>query len=287
MNASERHLSERAIGQLPLSVGTALAIESAIGIHPEIKVNEPPIKHYTEFWVNLKTLYRNMMGSLQGDAHNFVLGGAVGEEIRHEMDRIDSIIGDEFNVDVIYYVCNYDHLAQEYPNARIRVDTTPKQKFFTRTMTEALKYVIVSEQPPPHMNIESRVRVFSKTIKPKKSVKTLMLTHIPLDLCSAKHFGELTLLESYTGVIKEKAQWYTKYLNGKELTHVPFREDLLQVFGDHEMFSPYPIENRRELLEVAEKYKWTSLTTLDKMRYSIDQLKNPYFKAKLKAMLIP
>lgn len=287
MNASERHLSERTTGQLPLSVGTSLAIESAIGIHPEIQVNEPPIKHYTEFWVNLKTLYRNMMGSLQADAHNFVLGGAVGEEIRHEMDRIDSIIGDEFNVDVIYYVCNYDHLEQDYPNARIRVDTTPKQKFFTRTMIDALKYIIVSEQPPPHMNMESRVRVFNKTIRPKKSVKTLILTHIPLDLCSAKHFGELTLLESHTGAFKEKAQWYTKYLNGKDLAHIPFREDLLQIFGDHELFSPYPIEQRRELLEVAEKYKWTSLTTLDKMRYSIDQLKNPYFKAKLKAMLIP
>jgi hypothetical protein len=287
MSVSERHLSERTIGQLPLSVGTSLAIESALGIHPDIKVNAPPIRQYTEFWVNLKTLYRNMVGSLQADAMNQVLGVPVGEEIRHEMDRIDSMIGDEYNVKVVYYACNYNHLQQKYPNARIRMDTTAKQKLYTKTMMDALQHLILAEQPPAHLKIESRVRVFNTTLKPTVSVKTMILTHVPLDLCSAKHFGELTLLESHTGAIKEKAQWYTKYLQGKDLTRMPFREDLLQIFGDHEMFHPYPIEQRRELMEVAEKYKWTSLTTIDKLRYSIEQLKNPYFKAKLKAMLVP
>lgn len=287
MSASERHLSERTIGQLPLSVATSLAIESALGIHPEIQVTEAPIKHYTEFWVNLKTLYRNMVGSLQPDALNMVLGVPMGEEIRSEMDRIDSVIGDEYGVKVVYYACNYNHLQTSHPNARLRMDTTAKQKLFTKTMIDALQHVITAEQPPAHLKIESRVRVFDREIKPKTSVKTLILTHVPLDLCSAKHFGELTLLESHTGAIKEKAQWYTKYLNGKDLARIPFREDLLQIFGDNETFHPYPIEQRRELLEVAENYKWTSLTTLDKIRYSIEQLKNPYFKAKLRAMLIP
>ena len=287
MSASTRLLSERATGQYPLSIATSLAIESALGIHPEIQVNKPPIQNYVEFWVNLKTLFRNMMGAMEGDGPQLVVGIPVAEELQLEMDRIDSIVAGDSDCKVVYYACNYDRLQQRFPNARIRVDSTPKQQIRTKTMTEALQHLINSEKPPEHTKQESRVRVFNLDLKPTVSVKTLIMTHVPLDLCSEKHFGELTLLESYTGAIKERAQWYTKYQNGKELTRVPFRQDLLQIFGDHELFHPYPIENRRDLLEVVDKYQWTSLTTTEKVRYCVDQLKNPYFKAKLKSMLVP
>lgn len=287
MSASTRHLSERTIGQYPISVGTSLAIESAMGIHPEIEAKSPPIKQYQELWINLKTLYRNLMGSLQGDAAQLVLGVPVGDELQLEMDRIDSIIASESDCHVIYYVCNYTRMEQRFPNARIRVDSTPRQKQFTQTMKEAIQHLLLLETPQANQPHAGRVKVFDVTLKPTRHAKTLILTHVPLDLCSAKHFGELSLLESHTGAIKEKAQWYSKYHNGKELARIPFREDLLQVFGDHELFHPYPIENRRQLIAVAEKYNWTPLTTSEKIRYTIDTLLNPYFKEKLKAMLVP
>jgi len=287
MSASTRHLSERTIGQYPISVGTSLAIESAMGIHPEIEVKFQPIKQYGEFWINLKTLYRNMMGSLQADAAQLVLGVPVGDELQLEMDRIDSIIASESDCQVIYYVCNYTRMDQRYPHARIRVDSTPRQKQFTQTMKEAIQHLLMLETKPAGQQHESRMKVFDVTLKPTERTKTLILTHVPLDLCSYKHFGELALLESHTGAIKEKAQWYTKYLNGKELARIPFREDLLQVFGDHELFHPYPIENRKQLIAVAEKYSWTPLTTTEKIRYTLDFLLNPYLKEKLRAMLVP
>lgn len=287
MSASTRHLSERTTGQYPLSVATSLAIESAMGIHPEIEVKVAPIKQYAELWINLKTLYRNMMGALQGDAAQLVLGIPVGDEMQLEMDRIDSIIASEADCKVQYYVCNYSRMEQRFPNASIRVDSTARQKQFTRTMKEAIQHLLMLETHPADQQHASRVKVFDVTLKPVRKVKTLMLTHVPLDLCSEKHFGELALLESHTGAIKEKAQWYTKYQNGKDLARIPFREDLLQIFGDHELFHPYPIENRRQLLAIADKYNWTPLTTTEKIRYTIDFLLNPYLKEKLKSMLVP
>jgi hypothetical protein len=52
------------------------------------------------------------------------------------------------------------------------------------------------------------------------------------------------------------------------------------------MFHPYPVEQRRELLEVANKYKWTILSTTEMIKYSINTISNPYFREKLKAMLV-
>ena len=94
------------------------------------------------------------------------------------------------------------------------------------------------------------------------------------------------MLESYTGQIKERSKWYTKYYQGKDLFRIPFREDLLQVFGDAELFKPFPKANRDELVEIAEKRSWTSVTTRDKIKNDIDLIKDPFFKKVLKEILI-
>jgi hypothetical protein len=51
----------------------------------------------------------------------------------------------------------------------------------------------------------------------------------------------------------------------------------LQVFGDGPVFfSPMPIKIRKALLEVAEDYKWTAVTTKDKMIYGIKQMRDHF-----------
>jgi hypothetical protein len=95
----------------------------------------------------------------------------------------------------------------------------------------------------------------------------------------------LVLLESHTGKIKPRGQWYTKYLNGKDLVQIPFNEGFLQVFGDSETFRPMDIRFRRAILEIAERYKWTAVSTLEKLNYGIDQLKNPYYKEVLRKIV--
>lgn len=286
MSASIRLLAERMTGQFPVSIATSLALEAGLGIHPEIESKTVRFSEYNEFWVNLRTVYRNMMGAMEGDASSMVLGQFVAEEMQREMDRIQDIVAPAMKGRVVFYVSNYKDVEKKYPNARIRVDNTQKQKIFRKTMTDAIQHLLFLEKPPAHTKEVSRIKVFDLALKPEVQLKTLILTHIPYDLLSAKHFGSLDLLESHTGHIKGRAQWYTKYYNGKELLKIPFREDLIQVFGDNELFHPYPIEQRKELLEVANKYNWSSLTTTEKIRYGIDMIRNPYFVAKLRAMMV-
>jgi hypothetical protein len=226
------------------------------------------------------------MGALEGEGPASVTGPYVAEELVQEMDRIDAIIQDgNPGCKVKYYLNNYRNIERVYPHARIREDSTAKQKIFTQTLIMALKHLIKLEIPEG-AHEGARMIVTDLRLRPKVQVHTCILTHYPIDLCSAKHFGSLVLLESHTGAFKEKAQWHLKYFHGKELTKIPFREDLLQVFGDNIMFHPYPVEQRRELLEVANKYKWTILSTTEMIKYSINTISNPYFREKLKAMLV-
>jgi hypothetical protein len=280
VSASSRLISERAVGQYPISIATSLALESLTGVHPEIYSETPPVKDYDELWINLKTLFRNLLGAMEGDGAKLVLGAAVSDELQQEMTRVEEIVA-EFNPSckVWFYVSNYKDLERKYPKARVRRDTTENQKHYTRVMHDALQKLLLAESP-------DRTLVFDLKLKPKTQRKVLILTHYAFDLCSAEHFGSMTLIESHTGVLKDKAQWYSKYLNGKQLTTIPFREDMLQIFGDNELFHPFPIRERQEILEVAKQYKWTVLSTTDRIRFSIEALRNKYFLAILKSMLV-
>ena len=121
------------------------------------------------------------------------------------------------------------------------------------------------------------VKRYTLKILDVEARKALILTHFAYDLL-AKGFSSLHLLESHTGTIKNKFMWYTKYLNGKELSSIPFREDMLQIFGDNEHFRPWPIKARRQVLELAAKYNWSQVTQNDKVRYGFGQIVDPYLR---------
>jgi hypothetical protein len=130
------------------------------------------------------------------------------------------------------------------------------------------------------------IQLFKLKIEPKHYPSAMMLTHYAYDLVNYRDFNKLVLLESHTGAIKERAQWYSKYYNGRELAMIPFREDFLQVFGDNEHFRPMDIRLRKDLIEIAIQYKWSSISTTDKILYGINQMKNPYYKEILKDILV-
>lgn len=66
---------------------------------------------------------------------------------------------------------------------------------------------------------------------------------------------------------------------------MPFREDLLQIFGDNEHFRPGDPKVRKELLEIAKKYNWTAVTTFDKLMYGIEKMQNPYAVAVMREIM--
>lgn len=273
-------VAARVIGQYPISIATSLAIEAACGIHLEIIVDKAPILAYQELWINIRTLYRNIMGSLDKDTLLGVVPINLADALGQEMDTIVSIIGDVTNgkTKVIYYVSNYKDIETKYKVGVIRRDNTDKQKEYTEIQTQTIKLLLKAHP--------DNILVFDLKLKSDKQVKTLLLSHYPYDLLSSKSFGSLSLLESHTGSIKEKSQWYSKYYNGKDLVRIPFREDFIQVFGDKETFRPMNNEVRNQIIELAEKYKWSSITTHDKILYSVNTLKDHYFRKILLSILV-
>ena len=268
----EQAIATRVLGQYPISVATSLAFESACGIHPEIMVTKPPLLEFTQLWVNVRTLFRNFLGALDKDTVKGVSPPECAEAIAAEMTQISEIIR-EASADrcqVVFYLSDYTGMERKYPHAVLRMDNTVIQKEYTVLQKQSLEQLL--KMLPP-----GEVKLFELKLQPPPGTpKAMILTHYAYDLLSHKEFAELVLLESHTGRIKRRAQWYTKYHNGKELTMFPFHEGLMQVFGDSETFRSGDSKLRKDLIEIATKYQWTALTSREKMMYGIDQMVNPY-----------
>ena len=274
-------IARRAIGQFPISIATSLALEAACGIYPDREVDKAPILEYEELWINLKTLYRNFMGSLDKDTANGVFPQNIAETVSEEMEHIKNITNEysKGRTTVIFYVSNYANMESVYKLVGvIRKDNTDKQKEFTAIGNQTIEILLKSH--------EGGVLVFERKLKPKHKKTVLILTHIPYDLLSHHSFTKLVLLESHTGKIKSQSEWYTKYLNGNELSMIPFREDFIQVFGDKETFRPFDLSVRVELIEIATKYHWSAITTRDKLAYGIGTMKNLYARELLRNILV-
>jgi hypothetical protein len=84
------------------------------------------------------------------------------------------------------------------------------------------------------------------------------------------------LLESHTGALKRKDKWHTKYVNGNDLPFIPFSERLLPVFGDSELFYPAKSDVREAIIGIAKKHNWTSITTDERILFSIKSLNNQF-----------
>jgi hypothetical protein len=267
----------RTLGVLPLSVPTALAIERLCGIHPDFpnEFHQPPVKAYKELWVNLRTLYRNCLGSMSKDIADRISSTEIAQIVYEEMaiipDMLQHHVG--YPVKVTYYFSKLNQLERKYPEAELRKDSTPKQHHNHQRLLEVMK-ILVAE-------CRDQFLVFDD-LPPGVAVKTLILTHVAYDLLAEKHFGELHLIESHTGKIKNRALWYTKMYEGKLLAQIPFTEELLQIFGDLETFSPLDHRMRKAILQIAEKRNWNAMTTRARILDNLNELPNPAHLLKVK-----
>lgn len=273
-------VASRVVGQYPLSVATSLAIESACGIHPDLPVDRAPLVDYPELWVNVRTLFRNLVGAIEKEALKRVTPQGLAEALAYETEILKQLIDSESHqrTKVHYYVSNYN-IEHLYRFGVIRRDNTPRQKEYTAIQTKTLEYLFKLLGP-------QAIQVFDAKLKTQHAPRALLLTHYAYDLLSSREFSHLTLLESHTGAIKERAQWYTKYYQGKALSMIPFREDFIQIFGDNETFRPGDPDLRKAIIDIATKYRWTAVTTREKIVYGINQLQNPYYKATLRDILV-
>lgn len=270
--------SERAVGYFPLSIATSLALEGAIGIHPDTPVGPKVLKDFNGHWVNVKTLFRNYYEAIGKENIPDVKIVDLIDSFRRELDVYMELSAEqgEHKFKTVLYCPDYIGLEQRFPHAIMRVDSTPNQVLFNKSLATVLGQVIKSD--------ENLIKLYPTRITDPQNSNTLMLTHFPYDL-TTKVFDNLSLLESHTGAIKDKSRWYTKFYNGKELAMIPFHEGFLSVFGDKQLFRPIGSTYRSTLVELGKKYNWSFATSRDKVIFGLDSLKDRYLAETLKKYL--
>lgn len=271
MNSS----SERILGQYPLSIATSLAIEGIMGVHPDNPVGKHALQDFDTVWVNLKTLYRNFYNAHDKEFVDKISAEEQALYLSQEMDSLKTVVSSESDkrTKVRFYLPDYDKVSRRYRHALMRVDHTPKQLAFANAMVAVIKLILEHRK--------DEIMLTSDVIVDQIGGRVLMITHYPLDL-TTRAFNVVALLESHTGIVKTREMWYTKYYNGKELVGIPFTAALLSIFGDNDMFRPMPIQYRRTLIELSEKYHWNFLTTKDKILYGLSTLKDKMLSEQLR-----
>lgn len=278
-------LNNRTTGHFPVSIATSLAIEGAFGIHPDHPVLKAPILKYNSLWINCRTLFRNLIGSLEKDSIDKITVRELTIVLNEEMSFIRNIISEMTNntVGVVFYYPNYNKIEFSFKYGVVRMDNTDRQKELTTLHNQTIKNLLDKDKDDKIHGI--KIFNISLSTNGDSNVEALLISHYAIDLLSANEFKKLSLLESHTGVIKEKAMWYTKFYNGAELNQIPFIKCFLIIFGDDTTFRPYARSLRMDILEVAKKYNWSSVSTRAKIIYGISSMKNPYAREVLLDML--
>lgn len=270
---------ERELGTLEISFGTSLALEGAMGVHPDRPLNIKPIDGVKFLWVNVSTLLRNIYGSLNKTQKDVILADDLLEFMLYEISVVDGYVTSETKgaVKTIFYRNKHDKLSKYLPNVNLKKVTTTKQQTYKN-----LHDIVLDEMPSLLDGID--YREYDVTLK--GSAKAMMLTHSPVDLLSYMNFSSLALLESRTGKVKAKNTWCTK-LGSKFSENMPFNGFTLQVFGDGgDSVAGLGLKCRREVVSMAERDRWTPVTTPGRIKMSVDKVEDPQVKESLLEALV-
>lgn len=270
----------------PISIGTSLALESIFRpqqapYDPQRKIPQHiNLRNYHTFWVNVTTLYRNMVGALNKDVYKTASAEEVCATLEGEIETINLLFQNEGqNVcKPEYYYGTYEDLKSEKaPGFGLREASTLSQKHY-QGLCEATLKLLEKRTDALHR--------FKGPVRPARRDNALILTHQPYDLVEWGRFSSLELLESNTGVLKKRSLWNTKYnpMSGQSFSHLPFNRKLLLIFGDRYLIKPI-IPLRKLVLDVAESSKWTPATTEEKVKFDFERaVRDPYAAAVFKAL---
>ena len=276
-------LARRTTGGFALSIGTSLAFESLFEARQapydadRIIPQKIDVRHYNEIWINLATLFRNIVGALE-DKNDYpkLSPWDLAHAVVFEIEMIISLMQNEGHglCKPIFYYCEYNSLyKRHFPSAvRFREDRTDGQRHNTYTLTKTMTSLFDNIQGGEVYKLDSE-------LIPKKPSNAIILSHMPYDLLSHGNFKRLELLESHTGKLKGRNLWYSKFysVGQEQLNTLPFIRQFLFLFGDHVMFQPTDIRFRKLLLEISRNRRWTPLTTESKVRLDLDvELKERY-----------
>lgn len=269
-------------GQYGISIGTSQALEGIFGVHEQIdypKGDKMPYKRFNNVVINLRTLLRNLVASVNSQHHELITADVALTLVIDEMRIIHQVVvaTSHRKLKLFWYAEMYpiEQLKSKYPAAMVKRPKTPKQIVYDQLETEVFELLntkILDESIAAEHRISDRWFDFNLTNTCNPSVKylddrveaSLILTHLPLDLVLLP-LPRMSLLESHTGKIKSQAMFNSK-LKGKP-ENMPFDIMTVQMYGESgDTFSPQPNAIRRTLSEVAKKGGWNPTTSKAKIK---------------------
>lgn len=267
----------REVGKLSLSIGTSLAIEGMMGIHDTLVLQKPyPLYTADHIWINVRTLIRNIYGSMNKELKFNSQYVDYQETLFAEMHQIVDLINRETNGHawVNFYYPSHRSLATRYPHVTLKNDNSKN----TLALKEIERWIMDGGYTPIPFHVEQ----INLDINASGVNKLLILTHQPLDLLHINGCNNVGLVESHTGVVKDSHRWYTKLKGCSKEPRIPFNHVTIQIFGDSgDELQPSNIRLRSELVELAEKAKWTQNTSVTQMVRSA----NSYAKTELRELI--
>lgn len=254
-------------GKYHVSLGTALIFEN-----DNFDIKKWPSLMY----INLRTLYRNYVHSIdKKDYHKLERKSFVQTYLDEvaEIERIIKIVSNN-RVKTVFYYPKYEKHDKVLPKADEKV-YNPEN--FDDVEVNMWKYVKLHGLMTPFNYIEVKQEL------PKANEPVLLLSSFVIDLLSASNFPKLLLLESFTGKIKPRQEWYTKLNVNKSKVGpqplVPFNKFTIQIFGDKSgALQGAPKEVRKVVRDMALNDGWSPVTSYEKIKYSISKLND--FKLK-------
>lgn len=242
-----------------VSIGTGLMLESVFKptekrydedrVIPD-KVN---LNDYDVYYFNARTLLRNIYSSFDKITKENILKNRkvidiLEELLRDEMSIIENLFTDE-KIKFSFYFPFYDKIEDSLDNSiKVLNGKSLIENYYDAVCKKFTK---------------DRMFKFDKS-----NEKALITTHTALDLLNFKQFNSLTLLESYTGKLKTKSMFNTKFnkYSNHDLSNIPFVEQFVYIFGDGSYIKPFPSKYRKLLLEISEAKKWHASTSTDKIK---------------------
>lgn len=253
-------MTERTKGTLPISVGTALAIEALTSV---------PMHRYGALLINLRTVIRNARQAYDDYTPTVKeLTQATKEDI---VGIAEAIVAMKIKtlLELKFYYPSYQALPRLFPMAKLKnvnEKGTDKQKLVAQ-LEEQVATNILKEFGEAITKVNTRIPDFTQ--------EALIITHHPVDLVMTDSYARLNLLESHTGTIKNYTLFYTKLTGSDKFNNIPFNKLTIQIFGDKSTnFYSQNEGVKNEIKQLADLARWSSASSPSLVARSIRSLGN-------------
>mgnify|MGYP003482623717 CR=1 FL=1 len=262
----------RAVGGLGMSVGTSYAIENG---------GADAMRGADTILFNLRTLIRNAQASYEAADPDYNKVDQLVKDVESDLLLLGKFIEQNRKgkpIQMVVYAPSYRGLKSRFKHADLYVPKENSKKEAYLKVAEKVFDAVLKKY--------EKLLVKTDVGMPEFKGKGIVLTHHVVDLTEVSGIGRLYLLESHTGNLKSFTMWNTKLTGGDKLHYIPFNRLTIQIFGDNSVNFKSSSHAIKELVKkIAIDAKWTSATSMTRVRGSINDLPQGVDRAGLLMML--